>query len=109
VIGFAFASGCAGTPYQPKGFTGGYTDTHLKNNLYYVEFSGNAYLDRTTAIKYLHRRAKELCEINGYNDYELMDEKDSSTIMLVGSYGSGSITASTMDKPVVSGYVKCIK
>ena len=108
VLGFALTSGCA-TPYQPRGFAGGYTDAHLKDNLYHVTFEGNAFIDQSTAVRYLHRRAKELCLENGYKDYTVKDPRDASTQMMMGSYGSGSISASTMNKPLVSGYVECLK
>ena len=33
-------SGCV-TPYQPKGFAGGYTDFETQPGIYYVSFQGN--------------------------------------------------------------------
>ncbi|MGD0405690.1 MAG: hypothetical protein ABSB10_03470 [Candidatus Bathyarchaeia archaeon] len=104
----ALVSGCA-TPYQPKGFRGGYTDTHIKDNIYFVEFSGNAYIDTTTAVKYMHRRAKELCQEKGFSDYRFMGERDTSTYMMVGSYGGGFAQASTLNKPGTAAYIECIK
>lgn len=104
-----FVSGCSSTPYQPMGFTGGYKDTHIKGNLYFVEISTNGYTDQTTAVQYFHRRAKEVCVENGYKDYKISGERDTSTQMAVGSYGGGSVSASTINKPGVSGYVECLK
>lgn len=61
-------AGCSSTPYQPMGFTGGYKDAHIRDNLYFVEISTNAYTDQSTAAQYFHRRAKEVCSENGYKD-----------------------------------------
>ncbi|MCW8887848.1 MAG: hypothetical protein OQK25_02170 [Gammaproteobacteria bacterium] len=104
-----FLVGCSATPYQPMGFTGGYKDAHIRDNLYFVEVSTNAYTSQSTAAQYMHRRAKEVCIENGYKDYKIQGERDTSTQFATGSYGSGSVTASSMNKPGFSGYVRCIK
>lgn len=102
-------SACSATPYQPMGFTGGYKDAHIKDNMYYVEIATNAYTAKTTAIQYFHRRAKEICLENGYKDYRVKDETDTSTTFSTGSYGYGNVNVSSMNKPGVAGYVLCIK
>ena len=109
VLPFLFLVGCSSTPYQPMGFTGGYEDTHIKDNLYFVEVATNAYTSQSTAAQYFHRRAKEVCIENGYKDYKIQRERDTSTAFATGSYGGGSVTASTLNKPGFSGYVECIK
>lgn len=100
---------CGSTPYQPMAFKGGYLDTHIRDNLYFVEISTNAYTNSTTAVQYFHRRAKELCEENGYSDYRSVNERDTSTSYSVGSYGAGTMTASSMNKPGMAGYIECTK
>lgn len=102
-------AGCSATPYQPMGFTGGYKDAHIRDNIYFVEVSTNAYTSQTTAAQYFHRRARELCLENGYKDYRIQGERDTSTAFATGSYGGGTATASTMNKPGFSGYVACLK
>ena len=106
---FLFLAGCSATPYQPMGFTGGYRDTHIRDNVYFVEVSTNAYTSQITAVQYFHRRAKEVCLENGYKDYQIKGERDTSTAYATGSYGGGSVTASTLNKPGFSGYVECAK
>jgi len=109
---FILLSGCSllgPTPYAPMALAGGYSDAHIKDNLYYVEFSGNAYINRGTVFQYFHRRAKEVCLENGYSDYKIKGAADVSTEYVVGSYGSGAITASSMNKPSFAGEVICIK
>jgi len=98
---------CA-TPYQPTsgGFSrGGYKDAHIKDNLYYVEIVTNAWTDEPTAAQFFHRRAKELCSENGYSDYRIRDERDTSVQQAIASRSGGG----TMNKPGFAGYVECIK
>ncbi|MFH2045445.1 MAG: hypothetical protein ABIK92_09905 [Pseudomonadota bacterium] len=102
--------GCANaTPYQPMGFTGGYKDTHVKDDVYFVEVRCNAFTDHSTAVQYLHRRAMEVCKENGYCDYRLKGERDSSGHGYIGSYGSGYISAGGIQYPARNAYIECIK
>ena len=100
---------CAATPYQPMSGAlsrGGYKDAHIRDNLYYVEIVTNAWTDEPTAAQYFHRRAKELCSENGYSDYSIRDERDTSVQQAIASRGGGG---GTMNKPGFAGYVECIK
>ncbi len=107
-VSILLLTGCT-TPYQPMGMTGGYSDGHIRDNIYFVEVSTNAYTSQITAAQYFHRRAKELCLENGYKDYRISKERDTSTQYATGSYGGGVATASSMNKPGFSGYVECLK
>jgi hypothetical protein len=61
------------TPYQPNtGLQGGYMDTQVEGNVYWVQFTGNLNTKPATVRAYFYRRAKELCIQNGYRDYELL-------------------------------------
>ena len=102
-------AGCGATPYQPMAFKGGYRDTHIKDNIYFVEIATNAYTTQSTAAQYFHRRAQEVCTENGYRDYEMQGQRDTSTQFATGTYGAGSLTATSMNKPGFSGYVECKK
>lgn len=97
------------TPYQPDAFTGGYKDAHIRDNIYFVEFNGNGYTPQTTVIQYFHRRAKEVCQQNGYRTYKIRGERDISTQVAIGSAGVGSVNVSTINKPAIAGYVECYK
>jgi hypothetical protein len=95
--------GCA-TPYQPSGFRGGYKDVHIRDNVYYVEFGGNALITASTAAQYFHRRAKEVCVEHGYRDYRVSQPKD-----ITGYAGIVNETsASLLQKPGFAGYVECL-
>lgn len=90
------------------GFSGGYEDTHIRDNIYYVNVQTNGFTSPLKAAEYFHRRAKELCREHGFSDYRTSGEKDTSTQAVIGSYGSGSINASSVNKPSMAGYVECI-
>lgn len=96
--------GCGATEYQPKGFKGGYEDAHIKDNLYFVEFQSNAYTDQLTTERYFLRRAKEICEENGYKDFKIKGEKD---ITLSHGIMAGAMVA-FVPKPGSAGYVECL-
>ena len=97
-------NGCGSTEYQPHGFKGGYRDAHIKDNLYFVEFTANAYTDKMTTDKFFKRRAKEVCLENGYKDFKIQGEKD-----ITSQHGvvAGGMVA-FVPKPGSAGYVECL-
>jgi hypothetical protein len=54
------------TVYQPKGATGGYTDTRLTDNSYIVEFSGNGNTSKDAVWNYWLYRCADLTVQKGY-------------------------------------------
>lgn len=66
--------GCA-TPYQPKGFSGGYSDQELGAGRYAVDVQVNSYTSQGTALEYAHRRAGELCPAG----YDVVDGSKSQS------------------------------
>jgi hypothetical protein len=88
--------GCAGpTPYEHS-----YRDTHIKDNIYFLEVQVNSLTDSCTAISYFYRRAEELCKENGYHDYRIKGEiKDVTSTE--SRYGSRY--------PRFQGQVECVK
>jgi hypothetical protein len=104
LVATATLGACMSTPYQPEGFRGGYKDMHIRDNIYYVQFSGNAWIDTMTAVQYFHRRAKEVCLENGYKDYRVSQERDITGHMAVVN----STNATILQKPGSAGYVECL-
>jgi hypothetical protein len=51
---------CA-TPYQSRGFRGGYDEKQLGPDRYMITVKVNSYTSRSTAVEYSYRRAAELC------------------------------------------------
>jgi hypothetical protein len=68
VLGLLLGLGCV-TPYQRTGFTGGYDDTKVREAEHFIEVRGNAFTSKTTLVNYFHRRARELCAQEGFDDY----------------------------------------
>lgn len=73
-------AGCA-TPYQPKGFSGGYSEQNLGNGRWAVAFDGNSYTSEGTVMTYSHRRASELCP----GGYDLVDANRETGYLTMGS------------------------
>ena len=57
--------GCA-TGYHGKGFTGGYTDTKVQDNIFKVTFKGNGYSSMERAGDFALLRSAEVAVENGY-------------------------------------------
>lgn len=66
-----FLTGCA-TPYQPDGFTGGYTEKPLKKNVWKVNFSGNGFTSGERTETYALYRAAELTKEQGYDYFVIV-------------------------------------
>jgi hypothetical protein len=71
--------GCA-TNYQQQGFTGGFSETQLRQDIYRVTFKGNAYTGSERAADYTLLRCAELTKESGYQYFKVIDEsQDIST------------------------------
>ena len=83
-------SACA-TPYQAKGFRGGYSDTRIDSNTAMVSYRANAHTDRQTVQSYLIYRCAQVTVGDGY-DYFVLTSGDTEavhgTISTPGTYSS---------------------
>lgn len=103
--------GCA-TPYQPKGFRGGYEEVEVKPGVYFLTFEGNRHTSLSTAATYWHQRAKELCAqrgevadvLNATAANEIAGAVGYSPSLMSGGIGSINI----IRKPAHSGYIRCV-
>jgi hypothetical protein len=81
-------SACA-TPYQPKGFTGGYSDARLDENTVRVSFLGNGNTDKDTVETSSLYRCAEVTLQDGF-DYFIIASggttRDSNTVTTADSY-----------------------
>ncbi len=91
---------CA-TPYQEKGYRGGYSDFEVEPGLYYSAFEGNRYISSVEAKKYWHQRAKEIC-----GKYEMVSQ---DTIIKSDTRIHPEMGGYTTHSPTIDGYVRCIK
>ncbi len=65
---------CA-TTYQPKSFSGGYSETQLDPTTARVTFEGNGYSNRSTVESYLIYRAAEITVDRGF-DWFTVNERE---------------------------------
>lgn len=73
-------AGCATvTPYQPRGYTGGYQERQVGENRYYVEFFGNGKTSRDTVMVYWLHRCAELTVQKGFDYFLLVAKTPEST------------------------------
>jgi len=70
-------SACA-TSYQSTGFTGGYTETQLDENVFRVSFSGNGYTGIERAADFSLLRSAELTLLHGYEYFVIVDSENTS-------------------------------
>jgi hypothetical protein len=100
------------SPYQKRGVNEpyGYFDVSLKDNLYFIEVSCNSGTSSSIATQYLYRRAKELCEENGYQNYRVTNQVvDEVRERRLTFYGLPPFGIATYIRPRVTGYVECLE
>ena len=122
--------GCA-TTYQPKGFSGGFSETQLDTNVFRVAFNGNGYTGREKAEDYALLRSAELALQNGFTHFAILDSRagtnystfrtptQSTTTGTASVYGNtayGSATTTTtggqsflVQKPSSTNTIFCFK
>jgi len=122
--------GCA-TAYQREGFSGGYTETQLGENIFQVSFRGNGYTRGERATNFALLRSAEVATANGFRYFIVAESgKDSLlsayttptqsyTTGITHSYGNstyGSATTNTyggrtfiIRKPSATNTIICFK
>lgn len=81
-IGLLFAtalSGCA-TSYHKAGFTGGFSETRLAENIFQISYRGNAFTSAERASDFSLLRAAELTLDNGYHYFAIIDSREDSSL-----------------------------
>lgn len=66
--------GCA-TAYKRTGFTGGYNDMKIQDDVFKVSFRGNAYTGSGKVEDFVLLRSAEVALNNGYKYFVIIDEK----------------------------------
>lgn len=66
-------SGCA-TSYQPMGYSGGYTERPIKEDVYIVTFKGNGFTAPERVRRYAMYRAAELTKEKGYDYFFVINQ-----------------------------------
>lgn len=121
-----FFAGCA-TPYQKMGFRGGHKTVELQDNIFNVEFRGNAYTSKSRSNDFALLRCAEVSLEKGCKYFAILDEDSyisTSTYTTpiqsttTGSFYGNSFQANTktsggdtyyLHKPSVRLLVQCFK
>ena len=82
---------CA-TSYQSQGYSGGYSETWLAEDLVEVSFNGNGYTSSTRVRDFAMLRAAELGFRKGYNFFTVVDKKNSSQTGSFSTRGRATTT-----------------
>jgi hypothetical protein len=99
------ATACA-TPYQRRGFTGGYVNEQIGEDTHYIAFDGNGYTGQTTAEIYVRRRAGELCP-HGYDILDGASNSETTGAFVHHNQYTGLTTATAINKPRATVTVRC--
>lgn len=87
--------GCA-TDYQKRGFSGGYDETQLGENIFQVSFRGNGYTSGERAADFALLRAAEVTIENGFRFFILADKEQGASV--------SSYTTPTYSNTTASAY-----
>jgi hypothetical protein len=98
VSALALITGCA-TSYQPRGLSGGYSETQLGENIFQVSFHGNGYTSRERASDFALLRSADVTIENGFRYFVVVDSGKSST----NSTYTAPTTSSTSGTVYASG------
>ena len=104
-------SGCV-TPYQPKSFSGGYSESQLGTNMFNVTFQGNSNTNYELAADFCLLRSAEITLENGFRYFFVVKSKKdfgeflatkptqsytSWSAYVLGNYAPGSARTTTYD------------
>ena len=113
-IALAVASlgGCA-TAYQQQGFSGGYSETQLGENIFQVSFRGNGYTSRERASDFNLLRSAEVVLEHGFRYFIIVESERGSTLgtyttpttshTTANAYGSGNYARSSATTTTYGG------
>jgi len=103
-------SACA-TAYKPLGFTGGYSDTQLGDNIFQVSFRGNGHTSSERASDFSLLRSAELTLGHGFRYFVIVKSGEKSETSLhtaqATMYTDKSIY--TISKPSATNTILCYK
>ena len=120
VIIFITLGGCA-TAYQPRGFTGGFSETQLDTNIFHITFTGNSFTSRERTNDFVLLRSAEITLQHGYHYFVIVNAREyantrryTTPTTAVTNYGYGS-AITTIDggstyyisKPSASDSIMC--
>jgi len=97
-------AGCA-TGYQRQGWTGGYSDSQLQQDVFRVSFKGNAFVSREKVQDYMLLRCAELTIEKGFDYFIIVDEDNYSQISSYTTPTTVNAQSSTYGTGTYSGNI----
>lgn len=79
----SLALGACATPYQPKGMTGGFTETQLEQDRFRVLFSGNANTTPERAQDFALLRGAELTLDHGFTHFAVVEGNHGEVVNVI--------------------------
>jgi hypothetical protein len=73
VVLSALVLGACATTYQPMGFSGGYSETQLSENVFRVAFNANGYSSRERTEDFALLRSADLALEHGFTHFAIVD------------------------------------
>jgi hypothetical protein len=98
IVMMLVVGGCA-TAYKPVGFSGGYSETRLGDNIFQVTFRGNGYTNAERAADFSLLRAAELATENWFSHFIVVDTSHNQRL----STYTTPITSQTTGSAYASG------
>lgn len=80
VTGIVLAISACSTSYHRNGWSGGFKDTQLDENVFRVAFHGNGYTSRERVSDFVLLRSAELAIENGFKYFSLIDSQSYSSV-----------------------------
>lgn len=87
-----FIGGCA-TDYQKDGFSGGFSETQMSENVWRVHFKANGFSSMERATDFCLLRSAELTLENGYKYFAIVNENSSTELKTFTSAPQAHINA----------------
>lgn len=86
------ASGCA-TTYQENGFSGGYSDQKISNDVFQVSFRGNGFTSGSEVERLFLKRCADVSMRNGFDYFVILNQDGSVSDVPVYSSQQGTISS----------------
>jgi len=101
-------AGCA-TSYQQRGFSGGFSETQLAENVFEVRFSGNGYTSSERASDFALLRSAELSLERGFRYFVVDDNENDRQVTIDTVTTSSGANIYSTSKPGARKVIVCFK
>lgn len=100
--------GCA-TSYQRSGFSGGFEETQLSENVWQISFEGNGYTSDKRASDFVILRSADLAMMGGFPYFAFADESSSTETGFLAQQSAYGTNFYAISKPTAKRTVVMFK